>query len=322
MLVSNLLFACAGAPVTLDKSSVDETVLDVRVTDDDIGPVGSNQMVLDGPDVEIPGASDIMYCVYGTYTGPTVGMHEVHTYQGEYGHHFTLNGTSAPALDVPDGTMVDCTSQNGVYQMSDLEPLGLPNLNTANGVDSSEKLPLPDGMAVKLETGQRYILQSHYLNTTANPIHIRDRVVITTYPEDQVENWAAALVFNRDDFRVPARGTFTTSFDCTIPSDVSLLYMLGHMHEWGTAFETDRIDSDVVTPYLSVPQWDPIMRDVPPFLAPTGDQANLPAGTTFRTTCSWSNTTDDDLVFPYEMCDTVGFVYPQEASLICDGNGQ
>jgi len=324
MSISGLLFACAGAPVTLDKSSVGEDVVDVRVTDDDLGSIGTDQIVLDGAEVRIPGATDVMWCVYGTWTGPSIGMHAVHTYQGEYGHHFTLNGTSTPAIYVPDGTVVDCTGENGVYKMSDLEPLGLPTAATVDGVELGDErgLPLPDGMAVKLKTGQRYLLQSHYLNTGPDPILVRDRVVITTLPEDQVETWAAALIFNRDDFRIPAGGTLTTSFECTTSSDLSLLYMLGHMHEWGTAFEVDDVTSDVASPLISVPQWDPIMRDYPPIVRPTGDRVNIPSGSTFRTTCSWSDTTGDDLVFPYEMCDAVGIVYPQETTVVCDGNGQ
>jgi hypothetical protein len=318
MLIPTLL-ACTGSSVSLDETSVEENVVDVRVTDADLGEIGADQFVLWGADLEIPPATDTMMCVYGTYTGPTVGMHDVHTYQGKYGHHFTLNGTTTPAIDVPDGTVVDCTGENAQYQMTDLTPLGVPNAASVDGEPlENVNLSFPDGMAVQLESGQRYILQSHYLNTSQDTLHVQDAVVLTTIPEDQVQTWAAPLIFNDDQFRIPARGDLTTSFDCTVGADLNLLYMLAHMHEWGSAFQVDRVDGDVLAPVLSVPEWDPVMRDAPPTIKPEGSDAQIAAGTTFRTTCSWVNDTDEDLVFPHEMCDTVSIVYPQKTTIICD----
>jgi len=324
MLISHLLFACAGTPVTLDDSKVDDDAVDVRVTDDDIGSIGSDQFVLDGPEVEIPGASDVQMCIYGTYTGPTIGMHNIHSYQGEYGHHFTLNGTTTPALDVADGTVVDCSGVSAQYQMTDLTPLGLPNDATVAWQPiESKRLDLPDGMAVELQSGQRYIMQSHYLNTSTHPILVRDRIVVTTMTVDQVETWAAPIVFNRDDFQIPARGTLSTSFLCTVNEDVNLLYMLAHMHEWGSAFEVDQVDdSGATVPFFTVPTWQPVMRDAPPVLDMPDGPLAIASGTTFKTTCNWSNDTDNDLSFPDEMCDTVSIVYPLKTTIICDGDGQ
>lgn len=306
--------------------TTDEQPLDLRITDAELPPIGPDQLVLDGPEIVVPPGADVMYCLYGTYAGPTVGMHDIHSYQGRFGHHFVLNGTTTPAIDVPDGTVVDCTTADGA-QMADLKPLGVPNHATVDGEDLElQDLALPDGMAVQLETGTRYLLQSHYLNAGTVPLQVRDRVVITTVPSDEVEEWAAPLVFNRSDFVIPSGGTLTTSFRCSTETDLHLLYMLAHMHEWGTAFAVDRIDAiqgdEQVTPFFAVPVWDPVFRDAPPVLDMTGASLEIPAGTTFETRCSWENDTDEDLVFPHEMCDAVSIVYPQVATIVCDGGGQ
>jgi hypothetical protein len=316
------LFACAGAPVDLSGTTAEGEVVDLRVTDEELGELGPDQLVLDGPEVVVEPGTDVMICLFGTYTGPDVGLHDVHTFQARYGHHVQLMGTTTPALDAPDGTVVDCTGESGDFEMADLEPIGVTNGGTVDGDAIDIAMPLPPGMAVELESGQRYVVQSHYLNSGPDPIRVRDRAVLTTIPADQVETWAAPLIFNRDDFRIPAGGTLTTSFSCTVDADVSLVYLLGHMHEWGTSFQIDQVDGTTRTPFYAVPEWDPVYRDAPIVLSAVDDPVDIAAGTTFETTCSWANGTDEDLVFPHEMCVSVAFVYPQKTTLICDGNGQ
>lgn len=314
------LLAC-NPDVELENGSNPIEAVDVTVSDADLGELTPNQVVLSGADTVLEPGTDTMICVYGTYTGPDVGLHDVHTYQGKYGHHFTLNGTTTPAIDAPDGTVVDCTSESTQYQMASLEPLGLPNQNTVNG-ETTVAMPLPEGMAVELESGQRYILQSHYLNSGPDPIRVADKVVLTTVPTEEVETWAAPLIFNRADFVIPAGEELTTSFQCTTENDWNILYLLGHMHEWGTSFQLDQVDGDVHTPFYEVPEWDPGLRDAPQILSAVDAPMHIPAGTTFETSCSWFNDTDADLVFPHEMCVTVSFVYPQKATVVCDGDGQ
>jgi hypothetical protein len=313
------LLACNPA-VQLDDEDP-SGVVDVTVPDDVLGEIGPDQLVLTGADVVVEPGQDVMICLYGTYTGPDIGLHDVHTFQGKYGHHFTFNGTTTPAIDVPDGTVVDCTGESDQFEMTALEPIGLPNSNTVDG-HRIDAMPLPDGMAVRLKSGQRYILQSHYLNSGPDPIQIGDKVVLTTVPSDQVETWAAPLIFHRGDFVIPPGEAATTSFSCTTDNDWNVLYTLGHMHEWGTSFQVDRLDGEVRTPFYSIAEWDPVLRDAPQITSMVDAPVLVPAGTTFETTCHWFNDTDEALVFPHEMCVAVSFVYPQEATVICDGEGQ
>ncbi|MEZ4234619.1 MAG: hypothetical protein R3F59_00320 [Myxococcota bacterium] len=316
-----LLMGCQGSdPVGLE-TPAEEEALDVRVTDEDVGGLEADQFALEGAERVIQPGEDIMFCVYGTYEGPTVGLHDVHTYQGKFGHHFQLMGTTTPLLDVADGTVIDCTDGGG-YAMADIEPLGLANRATVDGHESDLSLALPDGMAVELESGQRYILQSHYVNVGAEPIRVRDRAVMTTVPEDTVETWAAALVFTRGDFEIPPGEQGSTSFSCTPPADVNVAYLLGHMHEWGTAFSLDEVSAADETRLYEVPEWDPVYRDAPVLRDGLTEPLELKADRSYRTTCSWLNDTDEALTFPNEMCVTVAYVYPQKATIICDGDGQ
>ncbi len=318
-----ILLACTAGPGSTDLDTA-SGVLDLRVTEADVGELADNQFLMEGPEAQVEAGADAMVCVFGTYTGPDIGLHDVYTYQGEGGHHLQLMGTTTPAADVPDGTIMDCTGEGGEFQMSDLEPVGITNGGSVGGEQIDVAMPLPDGMAFELESGQRFVMQSHYINYGTEPILVRDLAVLTTIPEDEIadEQWAAPLIFNRSDFSIPPGSSLTTDFECTTEGDWNFLYVMGHMHEWGTAFNMERKVGETYEPFYAIPEWDPVYRDAPIIDYYPDESLAIPAGTTFRTTCSWFNDQDEALVFPHEMCVGVNIVYPQKATIICDGDGQ
>lgn len=320
-MILSLLFACTSAT---DSAGLDDTgavVGDHRVTEEDLGQLTEDQVVFEGAEFTVQPGQDVMMCLFGTYTGETIGLHDVRTYQGAGGHHLQIMGTSTPAIDVPDGTVADCTSVGGVFNMADLEPIGVTNGGVVDGKAIDISMPLPSDMAFELENGQRFVMQSHYLNTTQESFTVRDLAVLTLLPEDQVGTWAAPLIFNDSNFSIAPGASGQSSFDCTTDEDWNFLYVLGHMHEWGTAFNLDRVAEDGSTnSFYSVPEWDPVFRDAPKIdYYPDGGMA-VAKGTTFRTTCDWFNDTDTELVFPYEMCDSINIVYPQKATVVCDAD--
>lgn len=311
-----LLLGCASPDTDPADSASD--VADHGITEDMLGELPADAVVLEGPDVVVEPGADVMICRFGTYTGPTVGLHDVHTWQGAGGHHLQLMGTTTPAVDAPDGTVVDCTDDSGGFNMGDLEPIGVTNGGVVDGVEIGVSMPLPDGMAVELESGQRYVMQSHYLNTATEPYRVRDLAVLTVVPEEEVVTWAAPLIFNDSNFSIPPAGELTRSFECTTAEEWNFLYVLGHMHEWGTAFSVATVADEVRTPFYDIPEWDPVYRDAPQIAYYPDGALKVPAGTTFETTCSWFNDKDEPLEFPHEMCVTVNIVYPQKTTVICD----
>ena len=64
-------------------------------------------------------------------------------------------------------------------------------------------------------------------------------MVLDLVEEASVETWAAPLVLVDTDFSLPPGESTTVSFDCALEEELNLLFLLGHMHEWGTAFSTD-----------------------------------------------------------------------------------
>lgn len=313
-----LIFLLGCAPSGTDSADSAADVADHRITEDMLGDIADGAIVVEGPDVVIEPGADVMICQFGTYTGPTVGLHDVHTWQGEGGHHLQLMGTSTPAVDAEDGLVVDCTDDDSGFNMGDLEPIGVTNGGYVDGEEIPVSMPLPEGMAVELEEGQRFVMQSHYLNTTTEPYRVRDLAVMTVMPEEEVTTWAAPLIFNDSNFSIPPASPLTRTFECTTAEEWNFLYVLGHMHEWGTAFGVDRVVADTREPFYSIPEWDPVYRDAPEITYYPEGAMKVPAGTTFETSCSWFNDTDQPLAFPHEMCVTVNIVYPQKTTVICD----
>jgi hypothetical protein len=318
-MILSLFFACAAGSDSAEPEDSGVAVGDHRVNEADLGELDDNQIVFEGAEFTVQPGQDVMMCLFGTYTGETIGLHDVHTFQGAGGHHLQMMGTSTPAIDVPDGTVADCTSVGGVFNMADLEPIGITNGGSVDGKEIDISMPLPDGMAFELESGQRFVMQSHYLNTTQDTFKVRDLAVLTLMPEEEVTTWAAPLIFNDSNFAIPAGSAGESSFDCTTDEDWNFLYVLGHMHEWGTAFNVDRVAEDGSTEsFYSIPEWDPVYRDAPLIDYYPDAAMPVPKGSTFRTTCDWFNDTDTEMTFPYEMCVNVNIVYPQKATVVCD----
>ena len=314
MMILSLLVACATPPESSDSPSETVDAVDVRILEGDWEPLSDQDLVFQGADVVIDPYADKMWCLVGTYTGPDVGLYRMKTFQGNFGHHFQTMGLSAGEDLYPDGELIDC-SATGALPMVDLDPLMLPT----EGNRGDQVNPLPEGMAYKLRSGQRYVLQSHYVNTTDTPIRVQDLVVNATMPVEEVEVWTAPLAANGEQFLVPPGEEASYDFDCTFDQDYSFVYILGHMHEWGTKLSVDVTVDGIRETIHDVPEWDPSYRDAAPVTRFSESQPfTLKAGSTLTTHCAWYNDTAEDLGFPHEMCVTVGMVYPAMVADVCN----
>lgn len=108
MMLIALLAACSGS--ASDDSASDAEATDLRVTEADLPALADDQFVWWGPEVVVQPYEDVMYCVWGTYEGEDVGLTGFEVIQSPFGHHLQLMGTTASAVDHPDGEVADCTS--------------------------------------------------------------------------------------------------------------------------------------------------------------------------------------------------------------------
>ena len=283
--------------------------VDLRV---EVPEVSEDSVVLLGPDFVVGPYTEVMFCIFGTWEEEEQGMVAATTLQDKsFGHHAILMGTTVSPIIHPDGTTLDCTESS---EMVDMEPMIMVE-PVEQGIT---EMTLPEGMAMKLKQGQRWVLQSHYVNPTGDSLQVRDVVTLDLVNPAEVTTWAAPLVLVETDLVLPPGETTTLSFDCPVEEELNLLYLLGHMHEWGTSFSTDHTVGETAERIYEVPDWDLEFRDEPPRVEFGETGRALGIGDVLTTTCTWENETEDEIVFPYEMCASVGIAWPLTIPLVCD----
>lgn len=310
-----LLAACSPDDDKTDEGDNASDAVDLRRDIPD-PPEGGLQWL--SPDMEIPAYTEMQWCYFTSYEGETVGIHTQGMYQSDYGHHVTINATNAEEDDYPDGTLVDCTDPDAV-PMTDIDPLFVGG--QADIVDSEThtyEFSLPEGMAVRLPGHTRLVVQSHYVNTGADDILVKDGVNVGIMVEDEVETWASAMVHTDSGFSLPSGQETTDVVECTWEQDASIIFLTGHMHEYGTAYKVEWIHGETTETIYEIPTWDAKYRDLPPMDQYEPGVFNVTAGDSFRTSCSWFNKEDHTLEFPAEMCATAMMGYPSKVPVICD----
>jgi hypothetical protein len=305
-----LLFACAD-PAAVDSGAVESDVVDDRLdpTDVDAVPEGGEQWY--GPEVVVEPGQEVQYCTFGTYTGPDIGITSFESWQGKAGHHLILLGSAASPLDYADGQTVDCTQTNTM--MTSFEPL----INAEPIEAGRSKIELPEGMAVKLREGQRYVFQAHYVNTTTERLLERDIMNVGFMPIDEVEEWAAAFALTQVNLSLPPAQASELTFDCAFDEPYEVMYLTGHLHEYGTRFSFEYGTGEDLTLEYEIPEWDPVYRDAPPLNRYERDELWFEPGGVLRTNCEWFNDTDEVLEFPAEMCATYGMLVGSTTPVVC-----
>jgi hypothetical protein len=285
--------------------------VDVRLHDGDFPAAPANGITLWGPETEVPAASDKLLCFYGTYHGPNVGIHQYDVYQNEYGHHILLFGTTLPQVDAPDGYIEDCTDPNSQSMVSSVPLIVAPTFGAG-----ANEFTLAEGMGAPLNDGDRWMIQAHYLNTSNKPILVKDAINLGFLNEDEVQTWTSPFAFTNSSVDVPV-GESSLDVNCTVDATYSVLFLFGHMHEWGTHMSIERVGPTAEMLY-SVDEWDPVYRDAPPVNDYSGAPIAFNAGDQFRVNCNWNNDTESDIPFPSEMCAASGMLYPARTAVICD----
>jgi len=305
-----LLLGCPPA-------STEDEPIDMRRSFPDAPSEG---FALTTPEYVIPAGSERQFCWIDTYRGEDVGITSNTNYQTHIGHHLTLFGTSTPERDVADGTSWDCTDTEALA-MENMEPIIIGGTISTDADGVTNAFTLPAGMAAPLENGQRLILQSHYINTQPEPVLVQDQAHFVTVPEDDVGTWASPLVATVTNFAIPAQTDgHVIEFDCLYEDSLELLYLGGHLHEWGASFSASHTRDGVTSTIYEVPDWDPVFRDAPLYEEFEPGEFTLAPGDTLTTRCEWDNNTEAELGFPEEMCVTFAMAYPSRVPIICTGD--
>jgi hypothetical protein len=230
---------------------------------------------------------------------------------GNGGHHITVYYT-------------DTVQEVGHHPCDDFEMTMWHQVGGAgeSNNDPDFSLDLPAGLATRVPAGKQMVLQSHYINT-GEPAMANDFITLHLGAPTEVEAYVNQFVVIDVGFQVPAGQGLESITTCTVPSEVAVVTLLGHMHEWGTYYKLEIIDDqDQTMDMLYETVWDPSYSSHPPVNHYTKEAPLvLAAGTRIRQTCQWQNTEFEDLLFPREMCLSYSLFFPDPGDeIFCEND--
>jgi hypothetical protein len=167
----------------------------------------------------------------------------------------------------------------------------------------------PPGVGRSLAATDVIRLNMHYLNTTDSAEQSNAEVTVRYTDASAVEQLAAEIFIYGGSLQVPV-GQSTQMFSYTLPMDLKLLQVTGHMHQRGTHYEAwAGGDGSADRPIYSAGDWDSATSESfkPGF--------EMKAGDTLNYACTFQNDTGNMLsagesALTNEMCNFFGVYYP------------
>jgi hypothetical protein len=245
--------------------------------------------------------SELVMCSYvrGTNTTP-MDVSALEMSQTPGAHHLIVYTVDEP-IDLPPNPC----KQGGQPGWTQILITQLP----------TEKVVFPEGVGLTIQANQQFVMEAHYIDTTAEPATWTASFGMTYAPSGSVKQRAAPFLIGSGNIAVPPNGTFTTSATCALPIDLNIFRIFGHEHRFGTGVTVERMGAS--TPIYQTKQWDgpPILEFDAGLALAKGDQV--------RVSCDWANPGATELSYPAEMCFAVGMYWPAPAggSLFCASSG-
>ncbi|AKF11108.1 hypothetical protein DB32_008257 [Sandaracinus amylolyticus] len=174
----------------------------------------------------------------------------------------------------------------------------------------------PEG-GLRVSPGDRFLVQIHYNNGAAIP-DVRDSSGVRLYLDAPTGTEYGMVAIGPLDFEIPARESRTVSSRCTFASETRVLAGMPHMHQIGTTFDQEiaRPEARNPEPLIHLDGWEfetQLFYSLP---------VTLRAGDALLTSCTFDNTTSEDVSSGQdtsdEMCFDFMYVTPPPASRYCD----
>jgi hypothetical protein len=184
-------------------------------------------------------------------------------------------------------------------------------------------LTLPPGVAYSLEANQMIRLEMHYINASASEKTVTATSTMIPISEQDFRDEAGFLFIGNPDIRLPPKSETKlgpTFFEVPLElSGVKFFAMTGHEHQFGTNVQVamSTSDTDPGKMIYDVPNWTWSEPKTEVFETPF----TVPDNGGFTFTCSWNNTSDQQVRFGEsanaEMCFFWAYYYPSQGARVC-----
>jgi hypothetical protein len=174
----------------------------------------------------------------------------------------------------------------------------------AIGAEGGNVFELPPGVVTRAKKGGELMIQSHFINTSDQPISGYSVIDVALGPVDPNAQVASLLNNTTLQVSLPPSARSTVTASCFLPSDYHALMYANHMHQHGVSVSTELVNPDGSTLMLKDdPSWNYSWAFDPNFTRfPLQSPQLFPAGSTIKTTCTYANDTSATIKFPDEMC--------------------
>jgi len=311
-----LFSACSGGPLQPppglgdDDDSVD-VPLDARIDLPD-PPEGGLQGAL--IDIEVPSGSEVFRCVIFSYDGPDVGVDAMWVHQNrDFTHHTVLKAAHPDDEQYEDGEIFDC----GQPEEQKFRPVLFEGIRLADTGHPGSDIALPGGWAYQLKSGQRWMVEGHYINVRPEPVLVNNGVSLGLVPAEEVEEYVAAWTHDAGQLEIPEGEGVELQFECFWDAPSTVVSVTGHMHSRGTSYAIDWNRAEGTERIYYEPQWDPTWRTDPDIQYWPLGGAEISPGDSFTHTCVWNNDSGGALAFPQEMCTAFGVVRGYSEAIHC-----
>ena len=171
-----------------------------------------------------------------------------------------------------------------------------------------DSLEFPQGVAALVPAKMGFRLQSHYLNTSSQPLEAHVEVTFHLAKPGAVKDHAGVLFVPEFQFAIQPNSTQVVNHTCNLPFDMNLLKAASHMHKHGTHFDAKIAEEKV----FETETWDE------PESALFAPAKAVKGGAKLDFNCTFVNNSADTLTFgesaeKNEMCIFVASFYPVPA---------
>ncbi len=232
------------------------------------------------------------------------GSHHVLLYLTSYDEVPTKTNDDE-AID-PDAVF-DCSE--GVQSKFDVAGL----IGGSQNATGNAMIDLPKDTAITVKAGTVLLMNSHYINTTNEPIEPEVRINLHTIEEQDVKREGGVLFWYNPFIHVGKKSSSFARMGCTIPDDINISTMQSHMHRRGVDYVAELYDGDKPKTVYETTAWE----DVPV----THHSPAMPVskGSRIEFECRYENTESRDIWqgprTTDEMCMLLGSYYPKRKGL-------
>ena len=258
-------------------------------------------------DLTVPPGQELHLCQLATL--PNDAAVDATSFSHQYtkgSHHFLLIATDLDAIPADLTGQYDCTSGN--------EPIMAHARGVLYGAQTpTGTFPLPSGVGFRFAPKQVVILQTHYLNPSANAVPAKVELGIDLAKPGTVHEQAGFMFFYDPFIYVGANAAGATGLTCPVPDDIQIISASTHYHQRGTGMRVwnDAPSEPAGAPFFETHDWD----HPEDFHGPR----EVKAGSKLRFECTYVNPESADVfegpnAKTSEMCVFGGLYYPKRTT--------